>query len=1091
MRNIHFITAGAGSGKTYKLTNTLVDMIKNEGVRPDEVILTTFTKAAASEFKQKAMADLIKAGMETEAFQMAGAKIGTIDSVCQSFVEKYWYLLKSSPKLNVIADTEIAIFENESLDGVVSSENLIEFNQILNEFKISAQVNGITADDTDFWRKHLKKVIELSRSYGIKDYEESRRKTEEFIDSIFCEDNVDWDYVNDFMENDAKMAFKKDKGEKKPVDMTAVAAMNEAYSYGFLKNKYCFLVKTSNALKKYIDNKGSGRPIDGMCDFSAIKGGTYIIPSSWIKYIDYCDKAIRSKEFGKKIKGYAGVIFSIAQSWASQYAEYKKEHHLIDYNDMECQFLELLKEYSQVTEEIRSDYRIIMVDEYQDCNPLQVEIFNRLSDIIASREDGKGRTIFVGDRKQSIYGFRGCDMELIDTVIRQFPNPESNLTIGVLPDSYRSRKKLVDSASEIFKGIFSDKGLTAKRVVRGEDDMPDVPALCDWNFIAGNKDGYFKSLAERIGQLINGQDPEIKNVVEYEHTPGGYKQLEIRPVQVGDIAVLVRSNNDVTSLTEALNAIGISVNVVEKNLKEFVEIQLMLAILGYCLQPSAYAKAQILYLLEGKTVENIIEEQISGELKDLNAIIDRIDKIIGSNKGQSLTQIVETLIIELDIWNVVAKWGDLARRHSHISTFQQTVQGYEEHTRLLGLAPSIMGFLNYFNNSDVVPDMPFIKDDSAVSILTYHKSKGLEWPIVIMSSLESDSLSEGSLVAKELFGVHHAPANKNEINVNDRGEYITLMVDVTAGGKMPDSILNAMKPMIAPGSDRYISTAGEAARLLYVGFTRAKDYLITTSFEGKTGSYKWLKDVGCYSDDNIWKTSMPVSKTTGIPLPSTADEKASSYSKIVYSMPEASEEPLERYITPSTLGMKTLEAKVSVSEPIHISGAIDFGSQLDDESMSLVGTCIHNIYASFDSNASKDESIRRAEGILVSNGFSQLADKSSGIIDAISALYGFLRKEYGEGISVYHELPMLMQNEKNQILTGEIDLVWQTSEGCVIIDFKNKKDMDTATDSARHYAPQLNAYREALQKSGEIVLATLLFYPIQGTMVSIDIQREM
>lgn len=141
MKNIKFITAGAGSGKTFTLTKMLVDAVSNDGVLPSEIILTTFTKAAASEFKQKAMKAMLDASQkETDtakadklkecALQLDGAMIGTIDSLSQRFVEKYWYLLGISPDLNVITGEVQKYFIDLSLEKVITDNSRDSFKKI-------------------------------------------------------------------------------------------------------------------------------------------------------------------------------------------------------------------------------------------------------------------------------------------------------------------------------------------------------------------------------------------------------------------------------------------------------------------------------------------------------------------------------------------------------------------------------------------------------------------------------------------------------------------------------------------------------------------------------------------------------------------------------------------------------------------------------------------------------------------------------------------------------------------------------------------------------------------------------------------------
>jgi uvrD/REP helicase len=106
MKNVTYINAGAGSGKTYKLTMILTKLIKEGKVKPEEVILTTFTTKAANEFKEKAKAFLFDEGMSEEAMQLDHALIGTVHSVCQRMIGKYWFNLGLSPNMGVMAEED-------------------------------------------------------------------------------------------------------------------------------------------------------------------------------------------------------------------------------------------------------------------------------------------------------------------------------------------------------------------------------------------------------------------------------------------------------------------------------------------------------------------------------------------------------------------------------------------------------------------------------------------------------------------------------------------------------------------------------------------------------------------------------------------------------------------------------------------------------------------------------------------------------------------------------------------------------------------------------------------------------------------------
>lgn len=1082
MKKVKFITAGAGSGKTYRLTTDMVSSIKS-GVKPSEIILTTYTKAAATEFRQKAIEALVKSGLTNEAMQMAGAKIGTIDSVCQSFVEKYWYLLGISPSLNVIASSEEQVFVNQSMEGVISEADLQLFDKVFQMFSIKKSENNISVDDPEFWKDDLSRIVDLIRNYGISNYSESKKESCDLVDAVFNGPNVDWNYLNGFLGNSdsqrlsisragGNITFKPE--DKKP---EVENLKKEEDSYHKLVEAISLF---SNLMK---DSKKQDYPFeDEMAQIKESRGRT-AIPISWRTFISKCNGYLLSIDFADILKAYIDRIFDLATRWKVKYEETKASHGLIDYNDMESMFLSLL-DNPIVADSIRVDYKLIMVDEFQDCNPLQLEIFSKLSDILASREDGCGQTVWVGDKKQSIYGFRGSDMELIDAVTDKFPLPKAaadadGLEMDSLPDSYRSRKKLVEAANELFSPIFgASEELNPKRVYNGDDDMPEVPALVDWQTAASNKGNYYKSLAVKIKELIDGKDAVVNRVVEYEHTKEGYRQKELRAVKPEDIAVLVRYNEDVPGIVESLNAAGIMVSVAEQELKEFVEIRLMLAILSYSIGKSDYDRASILHLLDGKSVPDIIEEKLEGGFKD-NGLLQTLDDILEKTKGQSLSQLVETVIVEYNIWARVEQWGEGARRRAHISSFVKIVAAYEEHTRLLGLAPSALGFLNYFDSYEMDKE-PFAKIEGAVGVLTYHQSKGLEWPVVIMCQLESDNLNEEKLVKRNLIGVQHHPTHKDKIERAARAEVITLLPKIVSGNsKIPDPFADVMLPMVASNTDIYNRVKQEDSRLLYVAFTRARDYVITTKY---SRDYLWLENVGVLDSENVWKTNERTEMVGFDEVPEYPDVAERMYRKIRFQQ-EDSFEPTSKYIVPSSLRQKDMKCEVKVTSEVNLKSG--FSIDLDNNTMRVVGSCIHDIYASYDASANRETSVLKARTILKAHGLAEYEGKADSIIKAIETLYEHLTKTYGPAKSISHELPILVRSAEGQVMTGSIDLLWETEGGCVVVDFKHKEHDEDLPSSARGYAPQLSAYREALELANQNVDAMVLFYPLQSVVMEL------
>ncbi|MFR5937082.1 MAG: UvrD-helicase domain-containing protein [Alistipes shahii] len=183
----------------------------------------------------------------------------------------------------------------------------------------------------------------------------------------------------------------------------------------------------------------------------------------------------------------------MAADWRRDYADYKRRNRLIDFNDMERYSVQLL-DLEEVARDIRKSTRLVLVDEFQDCSPIEIRLFDRLSEIVEE-------SVWVGDTKQSIYGFRGSNAEMIETVTQQFsedaaqPNAAGCFRTS-LPKSYRSREKLVRAANAVFTPIFGPAA--ALEPHHGEEGVESVPPLELWQ-VGGD---FFEGVADGVEALI-------------------------------------------------------------------------------------------------------------------------------------------------------------------------------------------------------------------------------------------------------------------------------------------------------------------------------------------------------------------------------------------------------------------------------------------------------------------------------------------------------------------------------------------------------------------------------------------------------------
>ena len=168
MKNVTFISAGAGSGKTYSLTKQIVEFVKNETCSADEIILTTFTRAAASELREKVRSALYKEGLYDKAVQIDNAAIGTIHSISYQLVARYWYLLGISADVRMIAEEDQAFYVSQSLASLPQEADLYTFHQMMQALNITYRDDyNRPHPNPDFWKSDLQNIIDKINNFCI------------------------------------------------------------------------------------------------------------------------------------------------------------------------------------------------------------------------------------------------------------------------------------------------------------------------------------------------------------------------------------------------------------------------------------------------------------------------------------------------------------------------------------------------------------------------------------------------------------------------------------------------------------------------------------------------------------------------------------------------------------------------------------------------------------------------------------------------------------------------------------------------------------------------------------------------------------
>ena len=636
MKNVQYISASAGSGKTYSLTQILTQTIKDDKVEPENVILTTFTKAAAAEFKDKAKAMFYANGMVNEADRLDQALIGTIHSVAESFIQKYWYVLGLSPKINPIAENDLDFYKNQSLVNLLEEEEIKFLNLFAEEFNIKIiMTNKI---DYDFWKDDLSKILEYTKNYQITDYKPSIDYSKKIATDFLIKSEhikINFDLLTEII-NKAE--------ELNNVDDLTKQHENKKYIYklkNLAKNKktnsICYVNKIIDLLKK-ITNKHLKDLIN--------------------EFNDSLSNLYCTEEVHELINKYIDILFSLAERWNKIYQEYKTENHLIDFSDMENYFYQLL-DNKEVASDIKATYKYVFVDEFQDCSPIQVKIFDKLSEIVE-------QSIWVGDKKQAIYGFRGSDTVLTSAVMDIIKeNEKKNLdgcSTRILDKSWRSLPEIVNFTNKVFEKGFSKENPDEIKLTPVRKD--DKGCVGYWWLSGTNKETRNSALAANIVELINkGENPS-------------------------DIAILTRSNADLEDIATCLRKKNVPVYIDESGHSGSDTVNLVTSLLQLVTDEKAeLPKAQIAFLTEENfTLKKILDDKINFNIQENKnslfyeniPLVKNLLKEKDRYKLQSVSALVESLIIELDLYNVAKKLNDNVDTTKLLHTIINTAKEYED-----------------------------------------------------------------------------------------------------------------------------------------------------------------------------------------------------------------------------------------------------------------------------------------------------------------------------------------------------------------------------------------------------------------------------
>ena len=1028
---ITFRHAGAGSGKTYSIVQDIATRLESGGLSPERLIAVTFTNRAANELLERIGTGLLARGRPDLAALLDQARVGTVNSVCGQLLQELCFELGLSPVQRVITDRDKQLLFNEALDESLTPE-------------VTAALNTLAARlGREDWQGEVLSLVDQARANAFTPEDLGR----------FAEDSV----IGLLQELPPSAAAIGETGLR--------AAMRVAREAGRQ------VVKPTKGLQTSLDRldqclRAATLSWEDWVRVSKLRGGVNEI-ALLAPAREYGAQVLKCPGFRADAEAFIRGLFTAAADVMATFAALKQTRGLLDFVDQEYLVLHALED-AGARDRLRPRLGLLVVDEFQDTSPIQLALFARLAALA-------DEVLFVGDAKQAIYGFRGSDPRLCLDVIEYVRRGGGRL--DNLGESWRSRPALVHLTNALFTQPFA-RLLTAEQVhltpMRAE--ALDRPPLGWWQVPGKNQEDRALALAAGVRALV-ADGGLIEDPV----------RGQARPVTWRDIAILCFSNPEAATLAAACARQGVPTALARAGLLATPEVTLVLACLRHLADPTdTLAVAEILSLAGGTDAEGWLAGRLEALATDTGSdwadqaspLLARLATARADSGRLSPDEALATVIQMADLHRIIIGWDEAVRLTDHrlanLARLRELATEYLDHCHAQRRAATIAGLILWLraleqaHSDDQAPN-----PGNAVTISTYHGAKGLEWPVVIATSLDKDLkpplYGPRVLASAAPFAWEDPLAGRalrywpNPFPLQRGHDPLTERLKVSAVWEM--------------GADQ---ARDEAIQLLYVGLTRARDRLILTG-TGPVG--KWLGLLASPLFPAREVLSLPEGSYVPVEVATLAEAAAgpapAARPRHWLTRPPVSPPDALPYLAPPHAADPVATARCQV---VH-----DFGRRITlsgNPDLDILGQALHHALALVLAHPGVDQAILRE---LVAQYPGVLLD-SDEVRTRAAALSDWLARTYPGG-TLHCELPFSRPLPNGQLQNGQIDLALERPDGWVIVDHKsNPQPKADWLQVATRHSGQLAAYAEALEDlSGKPVLGTLIHFSVSGGVVEVTV----
>lgn len=1051
---LQIIPAGAGSGKTHTIQHQLGEWVASGRVAPERIVAVTYTEAAAAELRERIGAGLLESGRTEDALRLSQAYISTIHGFGLRILTEFALRAGTSPQPRLLsADEENALLRQSLARTDKANDIIADLSGYGYKFHYSSSMGP-----EDMFRARLLEVTQILRSINLRTAAEARALAAGSKE-ILAE----------------KYGKTRDGGPMARNLQTCVQVLLDSFPTGLAQSHGVSKAAREDFIRDHSNLAGTAYGSRLETDWNVwqelrvlrTKARGTVLPPGYAglaeDVTDAADALIRHPGPLSDAQAHIEALLMAGQEALGHYQDAKRNAGLVDYTDMIATAERLLRERPDILEALTSRIDCLVVDEFQDTNPLQFALLWRL-------RDAGVPTLVVGDLKQAIMGFQGADPRLFDALQRNHPDESQPLT-----RNWRSRPKLMRIANALGTVLFHQKyvSLEAQRA-----DHPLGPLeIVKFEKSARSQQHYVRAGAVglRLRELLSSGNRIVDRHTDRE-----------RAMRGGDIAVLCPTHTMLTQYANMLISLGLRVSYETEGWLTSRAVQIAWHALAYIANPADRHAALYLAVTElgSLSLEDGLKQLMDdGRIED--PVLKRLDALAEGVADRTVYALVADTLNALEMFNTVQHWPDggqaranLLRLLGEAGAFMDSSREALAHGGYYGSGvQTFLAWLAARCEEDDSEPAERVIDEDAITLRTWHSSKGLEWPVVAVCGL--DRRISAQLPNLDL--TYRSFDDLSDILENVQVEFSPLY----AAPEQNEDEENRLHSQLVV----------ENRRLLYVAVTRAREKLIL----------EWPEFIA--SRKRTFEVDrMPRHPWSILEDRCRVDEDRSEFvidgrgfrCKVIQGSDEPPYDDFATYSDEQPLprtGRRAIKAsEVSSDLTPDIVGASELsGARVDKESLTLhverygegldpwvgltgrfLGTYLHRCFEVLGPRPDLADRLKELTGVDAPD---EEVDK---IVAAVTRFEAWLQERFAAQ-SVQREWPVLAMNDDGSVMAGMADLIVRTAEGAWVLDHKSDRTEDSK-EGFRSYLPQLQAYERALTAAGENVLGVGIHWIRRGEL---------